>query len=1174
MLDDGAIQAGYVTEVYRFVEEFSPQRVANALNASASMNEKCGGVRKPAIFEHPLPEGDASIEFVLSLPEVSEDEVLALIFDIGLRDGVRFDDPQAPFNGVRFAVEVNGRRVFQEELYECRWRSNLVDLSEFAGEPVKIRLITNCNGEGNANYDWALWGDPRIISLVPSQHVKSFRCGILLYELEGGELGYAEFLLPEVKTADQIASRIVPQIEDELGKAVEQICICSHLPEPVLLGLNLSKAIVNPGEHFEVRCLIENRGKAPIEPEHRLIVSLESPDLRRDSRNRPIERLNPGESLLLRWQARGNQKETTANLEVSLSAIIAGERISQTLSRRVKLERPVTKPQARPPAELRTYNQAGCLVLENRNLRTLFVADEEGFRYIEIYASGGETFYHVANLKPISKLIYSTGDGETHELTFTPESFSIAGELSSGSVALKSKVMDEEGAVWSFSATFSLAEDGRWLDVDYSLSVDSERSLLHFSGPTLYAGDGSFGSRKSYALFPGLEFLEGDEISSSTRDADPPINLRLAPHPLKVTVPLIAIEDNSYLVGLMWDQLQRWDGEHVTLSATFASPNWFENQDNHLISLFLPSIPDWVEENESVAARPYPISPGKPLRFNCKILAEGGAGILDAVDRWIEAYGLPELPPQPRSDEEELLLCRHAFMETVWDERAEKSMHCVGWNPANSPGFAALLWLDYLATRDEAVRERVELIARNTVRDQGPGGLASTANCHILRWEFPFYWGYLREGIQAAREQVYAIIEEQEPDGSWRFHPRDERARELGRESDAVLGICASKALPVLKFARITGDEKASEAGLKALRFMDAFRVPRGAQSWECPIYEPDILAAAYAVGAYVEGYRITGDEEMLRKAEYWARTGLPFLYLWALPDRPGMLFASIPVFGTTFYTHSWFGVPVQWNGLVYAYYLQQLAEFSSSMPWKHFAEGITISAMYQQWTDGELKGTYPDGFYGFCTEGRGPHINPENILVNLFTLRGVDPGISTEIIRVKGRRIHISSCAEIEGVNFEEGSLWVRLNFVEDAPGHLLISNVDKPTVIFAEGGLLPEVSQLEGVKRGWIYGPSERTVYIRLYHRRPQIELELKWIERPSEGRGELTGLVRRFMSAMTGSMFRSSHKVLQDIGFRRFQSGKTSVLLSHSRRRMRRDGKRRERRARLRLIVRRRG
>jgi len=68
--------------------------------------------------------------------------------------------------------------------------------------------------------------------------------------------------------------------------------------------------------------------------------------------------------------------------------------------------------------------------------------------------------------------------------------------------------------------------------------------------------------------------------------------------------------------------------------------------------------------------------------------------------------------------------------------------------------------------------------------------------------------------------------------------------------------------------------------------------------------YTPDISAMDPA----------TGDRRWLDRAIYWARTGLPFLFAYNRADTPGMRYASIPVFGTTFYTHSWLGVPVQWN--------------------------------------------------------------------------------------------------------------------------------------------------------------------------------------------------------------------------------------------------------------------
>ena len=50
-----------------------------------------------------------------------------------------------------------------------------------------------------------------------------------------------------------------------------------------------------------------------------------------------------------------------------------------------------------------------------------------------------------------------------------------------------------------------------------------------------------------------------------------------------------------------------------------------------------------------------------------------------------------------------------------------------------------------------------------------------------------------------------------------------------------------------------------------------------------------------------------------------------------------------------------------------------------------------------------------------------------------------------------------------------------MKLNFVEDAPDHLAVFNVDEPAMILADGTFVPEVSRIEGVKQGWIYDREE---------------------------------------------------------------------------------------------------
>jgi len=117
----------------------------------------------------------------------------------------------------------------------------------------------------------------------------------------------------------------------------------------------------------------------------------------------------------------------------------------------------------------------------------------------------------------------------------------------------------------------------------------------------------------------------------------------------------------------------------------------------------------------------------------------------------------------------------------------------------------------------------------------------------------------------------------------------------------------------------------------------------------------------------------LTGDASFLTDAVYWARTGLPFVYVWNEVDRPDMMGATIPVFGGTSYVLSWLAVAVQWNGLVYSSALFDLAEFDQSFPWERVGDNILRSAMYQQETAGERFGQWPDAV-NFIPGRKGLH--------------------------------------------------------------------------------------------------------------------------------------------------------------------------------------------------------
>ena len=1023
------LSLGIVEEIYDFVEMFEDSTVSGTEQASANGVDSSGGVRKPAIFEHPTPTGTAKIDYTVALPDVNKTAKLLLHFSIGLRDGVAFEDTERQPGGVRFAIEISNtdnpdsvERCFESVATECRWQEEGIDLTNYAGKKIVLSFLTECNIEGNSNYAWALWGKPQLYKLKETSLRKAkrarepeVRCGIALVHLEDEQM--------ETLAFNQPASTAVSALKDicieTLGikEKPTKISLYASQPKLEIVNVGATAAVVTAGEDFEIQCIVRNTGSAPLGKADTARITINGVKLRRGRPWQTVKAIEAGEEAAVLWVARRLPHPTTVSFSISLKCQTAAGEERQTAQGSVSLLSAQPKLSAKVPKELYTYTQDSSVVIGNKQLRIVFVrspqptksdpnAVEGGFEYYILFVAKGGNYQRVATSPALSEVTYLDATQNRQTFRLVPTGYQLAGNQDESIIRLSGATTDADGVKWNYEMKWTLTEDANRIKTEYQLQTDGDRSLLAFRGPTLYAGCGRNPEKKTAALFPGLEFLEGEERSSSTRDAAPPLNNRLVPHPYKITVPVMAVEMQKSIVGIIWNPLDTWDSENQMLSAMFASPNWHQHQKNHALGLFLPTAPEWVEENETEASTPYPLTPSRPLSIKSEIILHGNASILDAVAHWTDAYGTPKPLAPPRNDEEELLLSRHGFMHTTWDEDTRKSRHCVDWASQNEPSLGTLLWYDYLATRDEQVKERALEIAKNTITESGKEGLAARGSCHILRWEFPFYIGNIDAGLTYMAEEAQQRIATQEPDGSWRWHPTNTKTAALGKAGEAVLGTCAESALLLLKHARITGSKTSQKAGMKALKFMKQFSLPRGAQMWECPMYQPDVLAAAHAIGAYVEAYELTNEKECLKRATHWAETALPFLYHWHLPDRPGMQFASIPVFGTSFHTHPWFGVPVQWNGLVLAYYLQHLNQHTKDDRWLQIAEGITVSAMYQQWEDGELKGTYPDGFYGFCTEGRGPHLNPEDIMVNVYTLRGLDPGIKTAITG----EVHLSS--------------------------------------------------------------------------------------------------------------------------------------------------------------------
>ena len=161
--------------------------------------------------------------------------------------------------------------------------------------------------------------------------------------------------------------------------------------------------------------------------------------------------------------------------------------------------------------------------------------------------------------------------------------------------------------------------------------------------------------------------------------------------------------------------------------------------------------------------------------------------------------------------------------------------------------------------------------------------------------------------------------------------------------------------------------------------------------------------------------------------------------------------------------------------------------------------------------------------FYGFCTEGRGPHLNPEDIMVNVYTLRGLDPGIKTAIVG----EIHLSSGATVDELTLtDNGQLSWKLSYADNETSYTLISGYGRAPqalrvryqfsspvdeVPTPEADTLPDDSEsantsgkyaetkienvqtLEDAEAGWVYIEDKDAILVKYLHTTTNVQFEI---------------------------------------------------------------------------------
>jgi hypothetical protein len=147
------------TWTYDFMENLHEATVT-ASRDRAGMEVKiaeatCGGVTRPALWEHPPLTGHASVEHVVPIPPGVRD--LKVKFAIGIRDGAEL--PSDRF--VAFRVLVNGWKLWSAVKNSRQWDAYEIKMPQLASDVVRVEFVTD--GLGDHRWNWAVWAEPCLV---------------------------------------------------------------------------------------------------------------------------------------------------------------------------------------------------------------------------------------------------------------------------------------------------------------------------------------------------------------------------------------------------------------------------------------------------------------------------------------------------------------------------------------------------------------------------------------------------------------------------------------------------------------------------------------------------------------------------------------------------------------------------------------------------------------------------------------------------------------------------------------------------------------------------------------------------------------------------------------------------------------------------------------------------
>jgi hypothetical protein len=589
------------------------------------------------------------------------------------------------------------------------------------------------------------------------------------------------------------------------------------------------------------------------------------------------------------------------------------------------------------------------------------------------------------------------------------------------------------------------------VDVEVTLSLSGSTGdsipVLHVPWLNLFPGFGSTGAGKHQAVFPGLEYL-ANEPSSSKADIESDGYDRRVPDPIKITWPMMGIvQANGTFFSVMWEMAPE-------VTPVFDSPDRTFNSGAHLFGLWGPGVGAERPEGELFAYAPFTLEAAHPITVRATLQAGTAGHAVDMIKACLQHHPMPDLVELPGGLPEAVELLGRGWLDSGLGS-GDQWRHAL-WNDSFPPAYAAdaPMYMQWLAdhTADTALANRLQDRAGRALealRTHQP--LMNSAVSHVRLPAPPLLYTELTDYIPYVEAQARRLLADFDETGVRRYTPapgKPDYART--HFANHANGLSANSLFQALLGAAFSGDPTLIAEAVKVLDLQTQLyygSVPRGAQTWEMPLHTPDILASAYLIRCYLLGYELTGNQHYLEQAEYWAWTGLPFVYLRKPAEGEVGAYATIAVLGATnWQAPVWFGLPVQWCGLVYSSALFDLAALRPKGPWAQIAKGIARTGLRMTFpsTDAERQGLLPDFYHLQAQVSDGPAINPGTVQANLPGVFDLPPLFTLR--RLNRDQILLIAPCDSYSLESDDSQLQLVLRGWKSGPFQIMLSRVDAP--------------------------------------------------------------------------------------------------------------------------------